>query len=87
MHITVQTCYDIQYITMRLSSYMNSPTEPELISLRHGMEYLMQHPLEPIIYSIKKILKLNESPYQCFFKPISIRLTQTSNTPTFSHIL
>ena len=26
MHITVQTCYDIQYLTMRLSGYMNAPT-------------------------------------------------------------
>ena len=25
MHITVQTRYDIQYLTMRLSGYMNTP--------------------------------------------------------------
>ena len=26
MHITVQTHYDLQYLTMHLSGYMNSPT-------------------------------------------------------------
>ena len=38
MHITVQNCYDLQYLTMRLSGYMNAPTEPEFIALKHGME-------------------------------------------------
>ena len=26
MHTIVQTCYDLQYFTMQLSGYMNSPT-------------------------------------------------------------
>ena len=37
MHITVQTCYDIQYLTMRHSGYMNAPTEPAFLALKHGM--------------------------------------------------
>ena len=37
MHITDQTCYDIQYLTMRLSGYINAPKEPLFLSLRHGM--------------------------------------------------
>ena len=37
MHITVQTRYDLQYLTMKLSGYMNAPTEPDFISFRHGM--------------------------------------------------
>ena len=53
MHTTVQTRYDIQYLTMRLSGYMNAPTEPAFISLKHGMEYLMYHPHEPIMYPRK----------------------------------
>ena len=35
---------------MRLSGYMNAPAEPEFITLRHGMEYLMFKPHEPIMY-------------------------------------
>ena len=38
MHITVQTCYDLQYITMRLSGYMNAPAEPAFIDLKHSIE-------------------------------------------------
>ena len=55
VHITVQTRYDLQYLTMRLSGYMNAPTEPAFIALKHGMEYIMHHTHEPIIYSRKKI--------------------------------
>ena len=47
---------------MLLSCYINAPTEPEFIALRHIMEYLMHHPHEPIMYSTKNILKLNEIP-------------------------
>ena len=68
MHITVKTFYDIQYLAMNLSGYMHSPTEPDLLSLRNGTEYLMQHPHEPIIYSRKKNFKINEIPHQCFLK-------------------
>ena len=38
MHITVQTSYDLQYLTMRISGYTNAPTEPAFIALKHGME-------------------------------------------------
>ena len=37
MHITVQTRYVIQYLTMSLSGYMNATTHPDLISIRHDM--------------------------------------------------
>ena len=37
MQITVQSCYDLQYLTMRLSGYMNAPTESAFLSLRHGI--------------------------------------------------
>ena len=49
MHTTVQTHYDIQYLTTRLSGYMNAPTEPAFIALKHGMEYLKHHPHEIIM--------------------------------------
>ena len=49
IHITFQTKYDIQYLTMRLSGYMNSPKEPAFISLKHGMEYLIHHRHETIM--------------------------------------
>ena len=57
MNITVKTLYALKCLTMRLSGYMNDPTEPEFIALRHIMEYLMHHPHEPIMYSRKKISK------------------------------
>ena len=44
MHTTVQTCYDLQYLTTSLSGYMNSPTDPAFLSLINGMEYLIHHP-------------------------------------------
>ena len=47
---------------------MNAPTEPELIDLRHGMEYIMNPQHEPIMYSRKNILKINDIPLQFFFK-------------------
>ena len=37
MYITVQTRYDIQYLTMQLSGYMNAPTEAEFLALKYGM--------------------------------------------------
>ena len=49
MHITVQNHYDLQYLTICLSGYMNATTEPYLISLKHSMEYLMHNPHESII--------------------------------------
>ena len=44
MHITVQTRYDLHYLIMRFSGYMNAPTEPAYLALKHGVEYLMRHP-------------------------------------------
>ena len=68
MHLTIQTSYDLEYLTMSLSGYMNSLTKHDLLDFRHGMEYLMHHAHEPIGYSINNILKTNESPHQSFFK-------------------
>ena len=68
MHITVQNCYDLQYLTMRLSGYMNAPTEPEFLALKHGMEYLIHYPHELIMYPRKKIHIIEESTHQCYFK-------------------
>ena len=68
MHITAQTRYDLQYITMKLSGYMNAPTKPAFLNIKHGMEYIMHHPHEPIMYSQKKIHKTEDSIHQCYFK-------------------
>ena len=57
MHITIQTHYYLQYLTMRIIWYMNAPTENSLLALRNGLEYLMHHPREPIMYSRKKLSK------------------------------
>ena len=53
MLIIVQTFYDIQYLTMRLSVYINDLTEPAFLSPIHVVEYIMHHPHEPIMYSRK----------------------------------
>ena len=37
MHITVQTCYALQYLTTNLCDYTSAPTEPDLPALKHGM--------------------------------------------------
>ena len=47
---------------------MNAPTESDLLAIIHGMEYIMHHSHEPIMYSINKNFKTNERPHQCFFK-------------------
>ena len=49
LYITVQICYGLQYLNMCLSGYMNAPTEPILLALKHGIEYLMHHPHESIM--------------------------------------
>ena len=49
MHTTVQTQYDPQYLTMRLSGCMNAPTEPAFLALKDGMEYLIHNPHEIIM--------------------------------------
>ena len=55
MYITFQTRYNLQYLTIRLSRYMNVPTEPDFLDIKHGMEYLMHHPHEP--YNLPNKLK------------------------------
>ena len=88
INITVQTRYDLQYLTMRLSGYMNAPTEPAFLALKHGMEYLMHHTHEPIVYSRKKIYKTDEIPHQCYFKAGDSEIKKIRNIPTsFIHIL
>ena len=64
---------------------MNATTEPAFISLRHGMEYLMHHPHDPIIHSRKKVFKLNEISYQCFFKTDSIDTNNAQEYPKLFH--
>ena len=85
MHITVRTCYDLQYLTMQLIGYMNAPTEPSFFSLKHGMEYLMHHPHEPIIYSRKKINKTEDIPHQCYFKAGDSEIRKTKEYSNFLH--
>ena len=68
MYFTVQTRYNIQYLTMSLSGYINSPKEPAFLDLRNGMEYIMHHPHESILYPINKLFKVSEIPHQFFFK-------------------
>ena len=47
---------------------MVSPIEYEFLSLKHVMEYIIHHPHQPIMYSRKKIIKLNYIPHQRIFK-------------------
>ena len=44
IHITVQNRYDLQYLTMHLSGYINAPTEPAFLDLKYVMYYLMNNP-------------------------------------------
>ena len=53
---------------MWISGYMNAPIEPNFLALKHGMEYLMHHPHEPIMYSRNKIHRTDKIPHQCYFK-------------------
>ena len=53
---------------MQLSGYMNALTEHTLLTLQHGMEYLMHHQHETIMYSRKKIHNTEDIPHQCYFK-------------------
>ena len=77
MHITFQKFYDLQYITMRISVYMKSPTELEFLALCHGMEYIMYHPHEPIMYLRKYIFKANKISLNFFFKSVKDETKQT----------
>ena len=85
MHVTVKTCYDIQYLTMHTSGYMNSPTEPDFIALKHDKEYLMHHPNEPIMYSRNKIHKTEEIPHQCYFKSGDAEIRKNQEYSNFLH--
>ena len=76
MHITVQTCYDLQYITICLSGYINNPAERALLPLRHSMEYVMNYPHESTLYSRKKISKTNEIPHNCLFKEGDVEINK-----------
>ena len=53
---------------------MNNPIESAFILLRHGMEYLIYQPNETIMYSRNNVIKLNEIPYQYFFKAGSVEI-------------
>ena len=77
MYITVQTHCDIQYLTMQPSGYMNAQKKPAYIALKHGIEYLMHHPHEPIMYLIKKIHKTEEISHQCYFKAGDVEMRKT----------
>ena len=85
MHITVQTSYDLQYLTICLSVYMNTPTEPTFLALVHGMEYLMHHPHEPIMYSRKKIHRTDEIPCCCYFKVGDAKIRKNKEYSNFLH--
>ena len=63
IQITVPTWYDIQYITRYLSSHMNATTSSAFLALIYGMEYLMHHHHQPMIYSRNNISKVIESPH------------------------
>ena len=67
-HVTSQTSYDLQYLTMHLSGYMNAPKEPAFLALKHGIEYLIHHPHEPIMYLRNKMHRTEYIPHQCYFK-------------------
>ena len=83
VHLTVQTHYDIQCLTIELGVYMNPPTEPLFISLRHGMEYLMHHPHELIIYWRNTIFKSNESLQKHFSNSGSAYINKTQEHSNF----
>ena len=85
MHTTVQTRYDLQYIKIRLSGYMNAPTQPAFISLKHDMEYLMHDPHETIMYSIKKIHRTDGRPPQCYFRAGDAEIRKNKEYSNFLH--
>ena len=88
MNITVKTCYDLQYLTMRPSACMNAQTEPDFIAPKHGMEHLIQHPYEPIRYSGNKTTNVIKFPSYVTSKQEIQKSTKTMNiTTSFTHIL
>ena len=65
---------------------MNDTMQTAFITLRHGIQYLMHHPQENIMYSRNKITKLNDISYQSFFKTDSVDIIKIRNNPTsFTH--
>ena len=78
MHITVQTFYYLQYLIVCLSGYMNSSTQPDFISIKNCMEYLMHHTNEPIMDPRNKIYNTNESPHQWYFKSVDAEIKKKS---------
>ena len=38
INVPIQKMYDLQYLPVRLSAYMNAPTEPGFLVLNHGIE-------------------------------------------------
>ena len=87
MYITVQTRYDLQYLIMRLNGYMNAPTEPVFLAIKHDMKYLVHHPHEPIMYSRSKIYKTYESPHQCYFKAGYLDIRKKNTLTSFTYIV
>ena len=53
---------------------MSDPIELEFLTLQHGMEYIVYHQHEPIIYSRKRIFITNEIPLQYLFKAVSVEI-------------
>ena len=82
----VQTRYCLQYCTMRLSGYINAQKDPALLALWHGMEYLMNHPHEPILYSRNNISKLNAILLKYFLKSIKDYIKQSQQYSNFIHM-
>ena len=70
---------------MRLSGYMNAPTELDFFALKHGMEYLMHYPHEAIMYSRKKIYKNEEISHQCYFKAGDAEINKNNEYYNFLH--
>ena len=85
MHITVQTRYDLQYLAMSISGYMNAPTEPSFLALKNDMEYITDHKHEPIMYSRNKIHITEEIPHQFYFKSGDAEIRKTKECSNFLH--
>ena len=85
IHITLQICYDIHCYTICLSGYMNAPEEPALIAIEYGMEYLIHHRHELIMYSRKKSYKTHEIPHQCYFKAGYAEMNKNQEYSNFFH--
>ena len=88
IHINIQTLYNLQYLTINISGYMNAPKEPDPLALKQGREFIMNHPHERIIYSGNKYTTLMKSPTNVSSKQGIHKSTEICNTPTSSiHIV